>query len=63
MEISLQLNRDDLVVINNALNELCNGNYGPEDWEFQTLVSVTRDEARLVLAKITSVLDSNPPVA
>jgi hypothetical protein len=49
------LTRDDLVVINNALNEICNG-LPIDDEEFQTRIGYTREAARKVLEKIAKSL-------
>lgn len=48
--------RDELVVINNALNEVCNG-LAFDDDEFQTRIGFSREKARHVLAKVARALD------
>jgi hypothetical protein len=60
MTIVLQVSREDLEVIHQALNEICNVEQHIPDWEFQTRMGVTRDEARLVLEKTGAALDANP---
>ena len=55
MEAHVQLSRDEWVLINNALNEVCNGVH-ISDWEFQTRLGATKEEARKLLAKIRNVL-------
>lgn len=56
MEILLRLTREELATAHNALNEICNIDH-IQDWEFQTRLGVTRDEARLLLAKTGALLD------
>ena len=48
--------REELVIINNALNEICNGNALHDD-EFQTRVGYTREKARQLLAKVGKALE------
>jgi hypothetical protein len=47
--------RDELVVINNALNEVCNG-ISFDDDEFQTRIGYSRAMARDVLEKVAKSL-------
>ena len=48
--------REELVVINNALNEVCNGlSFG--DDEFQTRIGYARETARKVLEKVAKALE------
>ena len=48
---------DELVIINNALNEVCNGlSFG--DDEFQTRIGYSRDMARKVLGKVAKALEN-----
>ena len=46
---------DELVVINNALNEVCNG-LAFDDDEFQTRIGYSRAVARDVLQKVAKAL-------
>lgn len=46
---------EDLVVINNALNEVCNGLSFSDD-EFQTRIGVSRQTAQKVLGKVARAL-------
>ena len=46
----VELTADELGIINNALNEVCNGVH--LEGEFSTRMGCTEDEARRVLAKI-----------
>lgn len=56
----LVLDEDELVLIANALNEVCNG-VEIEDFEFSTRLGADRDEARALLAAVGVVLDALPP--
>ena len=49
--------REELAVINNAHNEVCNGlSFG--DDEFQTRIGHSRDMARKVLGKVAKALEN-----
>ena len=50
---SVQLSKEDLVLINNALNEVCNALDVPE---FQTRMGADLDQAGALLARISEVL-------
>ena len=45
----IRLSHDEVITLNNALNEILNGPDAIEDWEFQTRVGVSRDDARSLL--------------
>jgi hypothetical protein len=47
---------EELVVINNALNEVCNALPFGDD-EFQTRIGYSREKARHVLAKVAKALE------
>ena len=51
----VELTDAELVVVNNALNEVCNGVH-IEDDEFETRLGVSRDDARALLLKVTGLL-------
>jgi hypothetical protein len=51
----LALTRDELVIINNALNEVCNG-LAIEDDEFQTRIGYSRAMALDVLKKVANAV-------
>jgi hypothetical protein len=51
----LRLNDDELVWINNALNEVCNG-LDISDSEFSTRLGGSRQELRALLARIGAML-------
>ena len=56
-EIAIAVTRDDLLLINNALNEVGNG-IDIEDWEFATRLGVERDEALALLKVVSTILNS-----
>ncbi len=47
----------ELVIINNAVNEVCNG-IALDDDEFQTRIGCTRARAQALLKKIAKALES-----
>lgn len=49
--VTIELDRDEVMVLNGALNEICNGAY-ISDAEFQTRLGADRAEARGVLERI-----------
>jgi hypothetical protein len=51
------LTREELVIINNALNEICNGLPLGDD-EFQTRIGYSREQARKVLGKVAKALET-----
>jgi hypothetical protein len=54
--VTLNLSRSELELINNALNEVCNGVFDLDhDGEFATRLGQTRDEARRLLAEVHAV--------
>ena len=56
--VTVTLTVDELVIVNNALNEVCNGVRDlDEDNEFATRMGVTRQEARDVLAEVHDLND------
>jgi len=52
----VELTKDELGIINNALNEVCNGI--DLEGEFDTRTGCTVEEARAVLAKIHALASS-----
>ena len=56
------LGEDELRLIVNALNEVCNG-VEIEDFEFFTRLGADRDEARALLAAVAVIRDALPPQA
>lgn len=53
--VSLSLTRTELVLLNNALNEVCNGVKIPA---FSTRLGFTREEAKGLLEKINTVVNT-----
>jgi hypothetical protein len=51
-----ELSREELVIINNALNEVLHGPDAIEEWEFHTRMGVTKDEGERLLVKIGRLL-------
>lgn len=58
---SLSFTREELVIINNALNEVCNGLPFGDD-EFQTRIGYGREQARKVLKKVGEALTTPAPL-
>ena len=51
-KIVLELSRNELGVLSNALNEVCNG---IEVWEFDTRMGIKIENARIILESLTSI--------
>jgi hypothetical protein len=49
--ITLKLSQDELLLLNNALNEVCNGVH-IDDAEFSTRLGASRNDARRLLERI-----------
>src|SRR2546423_739685 len=49
--VALHTTRAEMMLISNALNEVCNGVH-IDDFEFQTRLGVSREEARRLLRQI-----------
>ena len=52
-QFDIQLTKEELGLIGNAINEVCNGVHIP-DWEFQARLGNTKDEAQALLDQITA---------
>jgi len=52
--MTIELTRDELVTVNNALNEVCNGI--DLKGEFSTRIGCSLQEARDLLAKVKALL-------
>ncbi len=50
--INVQLSKDDIILLMQALNEICNGPDAIEHWEFTTRMGATRDEAMMLWEKL-----------
>jgi len=55
--MTIELANDELLVIHNALNEVCNGIH--LEGEFHTRMGCSVDEARALLAKIRACAQGN----
>jgi len=53
--IEFTLTRDHLLLINNALNEVCNGVH-IDDFEFETRLGFSRGDARQLLRRVSERL-------
>jgi hypothetical protein len=56
----LQASKSELELLNNALNEVCNG-VDFSEAEFSTRLGASRTEARRLLRDVTSALSVSPP--
>jgi hypothetical protein len=57
--MTVHVTRDEASIINNALNEVCNGTH-LADFEFSARMGVSREEARKVLRTINDALKAQP---
>jgi hypothetical protein len=55
-QLDIQLGADELVILANALRQLCDGVALSED-EFQAVIGVSRSEAAVLLMRIDEVLE------
>lgn len=55
-EVAISLTEDELLILNQALNEIANGVH-ISDAEFQTRVGYTRAEVRDLLSKVSELLN------
>jgi hypothetical protein len=55
MQWAEALGHDDLLLINNALNEIINGSNAIDESEFQARTGVEREHAREVLAEVNEL--------
>ncbi len=54
--VTVTLTRDELMIINNALNEVCHGIDLDHDGEFASRVGATRSEAQTLLANLHAAI-------
>ena len=54
-QLSTVFSKDELLILNNALNEVLNGPAAIGDWEFHTRMGVTRSEATQLLEKVSKL--------
>jgi hypothetical protein len=59
--VSVDLSDDDLALIINALNTICNGGHPIPEWEFHALIGFERDEAQALLKRLTMKLPGASP--
>lgn len=52
---AVEFSDDELVILNNCMNEICNG-VRIEDWEFETRIGSPRSVAQALLDKIHAAL-------
>ncbi|MGV3730322.1 MAG: hypothetical protein ACO1NN_06140 [Sphingopyxis sp.] len=52
---AIELSDDELTILNNCMNEICNG-VQIEDWEFQTRIGSPRTVVQALLEKINAAL-------
>lgn len=57
--VPVLVRKDELLLLSNALNEVCNGGV-IEDWEFSTRLGVERSDAQRLLSELGSLIDSLP---
>lgn len=57
-KIILEISKEELGVICNALNEVCNG---IEIWEFETRLGIKLENARILLDNLISTYKKNVP--
>ena len=50
--ILVELTNDDVVIVSNAVNEICHGPDAIEEWEFSTRIGASRDEAEALLSAL-----------
>lgn len=53
--VTVELTKDEYMILHNALGEVCNGPYAIEDWEFHTLIGATKKETEQLLHKIIAL--------
>jgi hypothetical protein len=58
---TLKVSLDELRLLNNALNEICNGVRDlDDDSEFATRLGASREEGRTLLREVRAALDAMP---
>ena len=58
-QFGLSLNRDELILLSNALNEVCHGIHFTDD-EFHTRLGSSREQTLAILQKFARALDHDP---
>ncbi len=54
--VTVEITKNETVILNNALNEICNGSYAIDEIEFQTLVGATKKEVVELLEELNKLL-------
>lgn len=54
---NLKLTKEELILAVGAINEVCNGIH-IDDWDFETRLGVSKNEARAFLKKLNLLLSS-----
>ena len=54
--VTLKFSRSELALINNALNEVCNGVHLAHDGEFSTRLGHSRKAAKQLLAEVDAAI-------
>ncbi len=52
--INIQLSKDEIILLMQALNEICNGPDAIEPWEFSSRMGATREEATILWEKLNT---------
>jgi hypothetical protein len=47
--------KEELIVINNAINEILNGPNSIEDWEFHSRIGATKEKTKKILQKVSKL--------
>lgn len=56
----MELSRDELLWVNNALNEVLHGPEAIEEWEFYSRIGGQRRDVQALLQKVSDQLDELP---
>ena len=59
--ITIQITRDELLAMANALGNVLGGPYSIEEWEFGALMGVKPDEATALQRALGGLLDATEP--
>lgn len=59
-KLKIELEQNEVVMLSNALNCVCNGPYSIEDWEFETLMGAKRIEVKAILEKLNKLYEIFP---
>lgn len=59
--VTVRLQRNELLALNNALNEVLNGPDSIEEWEFHTRMGVEKSKARALLKAVGAAFERLQP--